>query len=185
MNNSIYELSAHGKQTQIPVFLKKHILALVTFSLLASLAWAANPVLKDFDGKPAAIEDFTEQGKWLIVMIWASDCHVCNEEVGNYEAFHTAHKGDNAAVLGISLDGSDKKREAVKFIKRHQITFPNLIGEPDEVADMFYQLTGSPWIGTPTFLIYNQAGKLVIKQEGGVPTSLIENYIELNSVVSN
>ena len=40
----------------------------------------------------AQIEDYAGKGKWLAVMYWASDCHVCNVEVGNYADFHERHR---------------------------------------------------------------------------------------------
>lgn len=147
---------------------------------LATFMWAASATagpLKDFKGNDKAISDFTGDGKWRIVMIWASDCHVCNQEVHAYIKFHEKHKDSDARVLGISLDGKEKLSEAKEFIKRHGVTFPNLIGEPEDVVVEYMKLTGSEWIGTPTFLIYTPKGKLVAKQEGAVPVSLIEGFI--------
>ena len=137
--------------------------------------------LKDFEGNPGAISNYTGNGKWLVVMIWASDCHICNHEAHQYVDFHFAHSDDDASVLGISIDGKAKKKDAEAFIKRHHVTFPNLIGEPLTVARMFYELTGSSWIGTPTFLIYDPKGELVAQQVGAVPTELIEDFIARSS----
>lgn len=153
---------------------------IVVFVVLMSGAAQAS-VLTHFDGKPAAIDDYAGKGKWLVVMIWASDCHVCNQEVENYELFHNAHKNKDAIVLGISIDGRQGLGEAKKFVSRHQVNFPNLIGEPEAVTEMFTGLTGVSWVGTPTFLIYNPAGKLVVQQIGAVPVELIESFIKRNS----
>ena len=143
--------------------------------LFASLpVWA----LSTFDGKPAEVSNYTGGGKWLVVMIWASDCHICNKEASQYVDFHFVHQDDDARVLGISIDGQAKKAEAEKFIERHKVNFPNLIGEPGEVAEWFARLTGSPFVGTPTFLFYDPSGKLVAKQVGAVPTELIEAFME-------
>jgi peroxiredoxin len=155
------------------------ILVTVLALLLAGAAQAAS--LQHFDGKPGAIDDYAGKGKWLVVMIWASDCHVCNEEVENYDFFHDAHKNKDAAVLGISIDGQAKIQDAREFVARHQVSFPNLIGEPGDVAQMFYELTGVTWVGTPTFLIYKPSGKLVVQQIGAVPVDLIESFIKRNS----
>lgn len=154
----------------------KQILALSALWLLTTAAIAAP--LQDFSGKPQSIENFAGQDKWLVVMIWASDCHVCNVEAEQYIQFHEQHKSKNAHVLGISIDGQTKKVDAEAFIKRHHTTFPNLIGEPFEVAQWFVDLTGADWVGTPTFLIYNPKGELVIQQAGAVPVNLIEDFIQ-------
>ncbi len=143
--------------------------------LFASLpVWA----LTTFDGKPAKVEDYAGGGKWLVVMIWASDCHVCNKEASQYVDFHFVHHDEDASVLGISIDGEEKKAEAEKYIARHKINFPNLLGDFDEVAEWFTRITGSPFVGTPTFLFYDPSGKLVAKQVGAVPTELIEAFMQ-------
>jgi len=36
---------------------------------------------KDLNGNIRTVDDYIGKGKWVLVMIWASDCHICNEEV--------------------------------------------------------------------------------------------------------
>lgn len=134
-------------------------------------------ILQDFDGNIHTLDEYTGQGKWTVVMIWASDCHVCNQEAKSYDAFHKAHKNKDATILGLTLDGAAKKMEAEKFIKRHSVSFPNLIGEPNTVMQLYTELTGQRWVGTPSFLIYSPKGELRAAQVGAVPVSLIESFI--------
>jgi peroxiredoxin len=148
--------------------------ALMFTPLLAWAQWG----LQDFSGTQRDIDAYAGKGKWLIVMIWASDCHVCNAEAGAYVGFHERHKDNDATVLGISMDGEAKKDEARAFIERHHVTFPNLIGEAHAVAWMFTALTGLSWVGTPTFLIYSPSGELVAQQVGAAPVPLIEEFIQ-------
>ena len=133
---------------------------------------------QDFSGKPQKLENYTGKGKWLVVMMWASDCHVCNKEAHQYVDFHLVHSDKDATVLGISLDGAEKKKAAEKFIKKHSVDFPNLIAEPETVSEIYQQLTGQYFAGTPTFLIYDPKGELKAAQAGAVPASLIEDFIQ-------
>ncbi|HEC18060.1 MAG TPA: TlpA family protein disulfide reductase [Gammaproteobacteria bacterium] len=159
------------------------ILALAAFWLTgtAIAAISGMGLLQDFDGNLHTLNDYTGKGKWTVVMIWASDCHVCNAEAENYDAFHRAHKDKDAVILGVTLDGSEKKPEAEKFIQRHKVSFDNLIGEPQTVMGLYTQLTGQPWVGTPTFLVYSPSGELRAAQVGAVPVKLIESFIEKES----
>lgn len=134
-------------------------------------------ILKDFNGTFHSLDEYTGKGKWAIVMIWASDCGVCNAEAKNYVKFNKAHKDKDAYILGISMDGDERQLDAEAFIERHGVNFHNLIGEPDTVAGMYSSLTGRPWVGTPTFLLFNPAGELRAAQVGAVPPHLIESYI--------
>lgn len=158
----------------------RHKLLLRWLVLLVLAAWAgvsAGADLQDLDGKPRSIEDYTGKGKWVVVMIWASDCHICNAEVQQYDIFHGNHMNKDAIVLGISIDGVAGRKDAIAFVDRHMLTFPNLIGEPEVVAGLYSSSTGRPWLGTPTFLIYAPDGRLMAEQVGAVPTELIEEFI--------
>ena len=153
---------------------------LLVFMTALAMFWpllAGASALRDFQNQPQQLSDYTGQGKWLVVMMWASDCHVCNDEAYQYEAFHKNFKDKNARVLGVTLDGDENRQAAQAFIKRNGVTFPNLIGEPMDVIGMYQSLTESDWVGTPTFLIYDPKGELVARQAGAVPASLIEQFI--------
>jgi peroxiredoxin len=94
-----------------------------------------------------------------------------------YAAFHRQHQGSDARVLGISMDGASKKAEATGFLTRHELPFPNLIAEPFELMSYYLELTGAPFRGTPTLLIYGPDGELRAAQAGAVPVESIEGYI--------
>lgn len=159
------------------------LLSFVTLSLVLSTAYAAGN-LKTLDGKPAELSDYTGKGMWTVVILWASDCHVCNAEAEQYIQFHEDNKDKNAQILGITLDGQAKIEAAKDFIKRHDVTYPSLIGEPEDVATLYSELTGGHWVGTPTFLIYDRTGKLKAAQPGAVPADIIEGFIRDNELAA-
>jgi len=138
-------------------------------------------VFQDMEGNNRVLSEYLGKGKWTIVMLWISDCHVCNQEASEYDDFHEKHKEDDARILGISMDGIEGKQDAMAFIKRNEVEFPNLIGDPQTVAALYIGLTGGDWVGTPTFLIFSPSGILKAAQPGAVPVSLIEEYISQNS----
>lgn len=154
---------------------------IISLLLLLSINLAHAGPLTDFDGNPASINDYTGNGKWLVVMFWASDCHICSKEAHQYVALHERHKDGNISVLGVSTDGMQNKDAAQTFIKEHKLNFPNLIGSLEDIAGMYYDLTGNHWIGTPTFFIYNPEGKLRIADAGAIPAQMIEDFIDENS----
>lgn len=159
------------------------LLSLLFLSVVLTNSYAAGN-LKTLDGKPMALSDYTGKGLWTVVILWASDCHVCNAEAEQYIQFHEDNKDKVAQILGVSLDGQAKLDAAKAFIKRHDVTYNNLIGEPEEVAAMYQELTGGHWVGTPTFLIYDRSGKLKAAQPGAVPAEIIEGFIRDNETTT-
>ncbi len=145
------------------------------------LLYNKDVLLQDFSGKNRSIEEYTGKGKWLLVMIWASSCHICNAEIKNYIELNNKHKNKDLTVLGISVDGWQYKADALEFIRKHKVNFTNLIAAP-VVIDHFYELqTGKNLVGTPSFLLYAPSGELKAEQSGAVPTTLIEEFISKNS----
>jgi len=160
---------------------KLTLLSLLGFLFFSAPVSAEMKGFEDFNGKPQVLENYIGKGKWLIVMMWASDCHICNREAHQYVDFHLVHSDTDATVLGISLDGESQKKAAEKFIKKHSVDFPNLIAEPEYVSAFYQKLTGQIFAGTPTFLIYSPDGELKATQAGAVPTSLIEEFMKKES----
>lgn len=162
---------------------KLMVLSLLAVFLFSPIASAEIKGFEDFNGKPQVLENYLGKGgKWLIVMIWASDCHICNREAHEYVDFHLVHSDTDATVLGISIDGASRKKEAEKFIEKHSIDFPNLIAEPEFVSNLYKNYTGQYFAGTPSFLIFSPDGELQAAQAGAVPTTLIEDFISKNPV---
>jgi peroxiredoxin len=157
---------------------KLTLLSLLGALLFSPIVSAEIKGFQDFNGKPQLLENYTGKGKWLIVMIWASDCFICNREAHQYVDFHLVHSDTDATVLGISIDGESQKKEAQGFIKKHSIDFPNLIAEPEYASNLYRELSGQFFAGTPSFLIYSPDGELKAAQAGAVPTSLIEDFIK-------
>ena len=153
----------------------------ISLSLMSAGISAGTSGLFDFEGRSRDLNEFTGRGQWTVVMFWASDCHVCNAEAQEYVMFHDQHHDKQATILGISLDGQARKAAAQRFIERHMVDFPNLIGEPDAVARLYTSLAGEPWLGTPSFLVFSPEGKLRARQVGAVPAEHIEAFIERES----
>jgi peroxiredoxin len=168
----------------VQLLLKPWIFIALGIAVSFGQSAAAMESLTDFKGNPRTIADYAGKGKWLVVMVWASDCHVCNQEVHQYVAFHKKHATKDAKVLGISMDGKEKQADAEAFLQKHQVNFPSLIGEPEVVAGLYQNLTGATWRGTPSFMVYKPDGELIGAQAGAVPTQIIESFIERESLAA-
>ena len=155
----------------------------VLLVILSFPALAGSPLFQNLDSDAFETVDIHRgQGKWLVVMVWASDCEICTAEVGAYKQFHQRQRKTTATVLGLTLDGAVGKEDALDFVHKNNLNFNNLIGEPETVMSYFKILTGSQWIGTPSFLIFGPDGELKAKQVGALSPSLIEQFIADNNL---
>lgn len=155
-------------------------------STFAAFLLAAGPALanenpepfRNIDnGEPRTLDDFREEDKWLVVMIWASDCPVCNREASHYSDFHMLHADDDAKILGVSVDGWEGRDDARAFVDRHLLMFDNVVADFGDLVRWYERAAGTRWLGTPTFMIYDPEGILKARQAGAVPVHLIEQFI--------
>lgn len=162
------------------MILHRALAILLAIGLISSFA-QADSVLRDMRGNITTFDAQQSPGQWTVVMIWASDCHVCNKESGQYSKFHTEHADNDAKIIGISIDGQRGKTEAEAFISRNGVIFPNLIGDVQTVSRWYQMETGESFRATPTFVLFDSTGNVRAAQSGAVPPAIIEQFISSNS----
>ena len=127
---------------------------------------ATQDILETTQDVYAALQPYQGDGKWLIVMLWSANCRICNEEAPRFVRFQSDYGDSNAQVVGLSLDGVQGKHKAEQFIARHRLNYPNYIGEPLALLQVYTELTARRFMGTPSFLIFSPAGKIRAYQVG-------------------
>ncbi len=142
---------------------------------VATLAQAPDILLHDLEGRPRNVNEFVGHGQWTVVAVWAHDCHICEKEIHEMAAFHHAHQANDAIVLGVSLDGVARMKEARDFVRRNRLPFVNLISEPRH--ETMLKFGAGRFIGTPTFYIYTPQGEIVGQNIGPVTAREIEDFM--------
>lgn len=98
--------------------------------------YAPDFTLKTLDGKPVSLASF--KGKYLLLDFWASWCGPCREENPNLKRVYNKFKGQNFAVLGVSLD--TEKKDWEKAIADDHLTWAHvsdLKGWDNAVAKLY------------------------------------------------
>lgn len=137
--------------------------------------------LVDVDGKPVTSEADIGIGKWQVVMIWATNCHVCAEMKPLMSAFHDKHKDTDAVVYGVALDGADNVDAVKQYMTDHKVTFPTYVGEMELIAINFELNAEVRLSGTPTYMLFNPTGELVAIDYGMLDIDALEGFIDRNS----
>jgi thiol-disulfide isomerase/thioredoxin len=143
-------------------------------------AWANSPFLDllTVDGERLDEGPAVGNGKWTLVMIWATDCPICKQQKPVISAFHDKHKDVDAAVFGIALDGRPGLQEVRDYLDEHVVSFPNYVGEYPVIAINYQELTEEDLRGTPTYLLFDPEGELQGNNPGPISVEAIERFIE-------
>ncbi len=155
----------------------KKVLLVVSLFLQISLVNAFE--LEGFDGSKTSLDDNIGQGKWTLVMFWAHNCHVCIEETPTISQFQ--NKRDDVDVIGISIDGQDKRELAEEFLASAKPSFPSYLSSLLLVSTNYQILTEEDFRGTPTFLLFTPDGELLGNNPGKLSIESLEGFIDRNS----
>ena len=99
--------------------------------------WSAPPVseleaatdftLKDLDGKPLSLSDYT--GKVVVLDFWATWCAPCRYEVPHLVELQERLGPQGLQVLGVTLDGAQTAGDVIPFSRRYSMNYPILRAE--------------------------------------------------------
>ncbi len=95
--------------------------------------------LRSFAGGVLALSDF--RGQAVVLNFWASWCVPCREEMPILERVWGEFRHRRVAMLGV--DVADDFDDAAAFLKRLQITYPNVY-DPEQKRIQTYRVTGLP-----------------------------------------
>ncbi len=139
------------------------------------------PDLINADGSDAPIHPNIGDGKWTLVMLWATTCHICEIDKPLMSELHEKHKGGNIEVFGISIEGQEKMPAVQKYLAERDVKFPNSVGEFLTVGSSMLNIAEESLRGTPTYLLFSPEGDIKAVQAGHLTPEVVENFVESNS----
>jgi cytochrome c biogenesis protein CcmG, thiol:disulfide interchange protein DsbE len=110
------------------------------------------------------------RGSWVLVNVWASWCTPCRVESPALERFYRAHRGQRFAILGI--DSNDLSSDALSFVRRYGITYPQLRDGSGHFTEEGLGTTGLP----ESFLV-GPDGRLVLHRRGPVTSDYLDSNV--------
>lgn len=127
-----------------------------------------------FDGSEITQEDM--EGKLVVVNFWASWCKPCEQEAAELQMAWELYE-NRGDVLFLGVDYVDTEKEALAYLERFSITYPNGPDLGTRISQAF-RLRGVP----ETYFI-NKRGEVVFVQIGPFTsldqiTSLVESFLE-------
>ncbi len=123
----------------------------------------ANLVDADWPQAAAWVKRATDEGKPVVMNIFASWCGPCNAEAPVLRAAIESHPD----VVFVGVDHLDNREKAQEFLDKHRLSLPTLY-DPDGVI--------APEVGSrgmPTTAFFDASGNLVYTKTGVLTESLL------------
>ena len=99
------------------------------------------PVLTT-SSNPATVHLSALKGKSIILNFWASWCGPCNDEAPLLQKSWFGLQAQHLEFIGI--DGSERTRDALKFLQQYKISYPNVQDTGNSATALEYGITGLP-----------------------------------------
>ena len=97
--------------------------------------------LTTLDGQTVRLSE--QQGRPIILNLWASWCFPCRAEMPALQQVHEAYASQGLLVLGLNTTFQDSQSEALRFVTEYGLSFPILL-DLDNSASRLYRLNALP-----------------------------------------
>jgi len=137
-------------------------------------------VLDNVDGS-GTVSLAEQQGKVVLVDLWATWCVPCIAELPHLQAMSDELAPDDFMMLGIVLE-SGEREEVVDFLGEKQVTYTQVMGEED-TGEAF-----GPFLGYPTKYLIDRDGRVVKRYFGIIGEELrddVETLIETGELADS
>lgn len=123
---------------------------------------AATPALESrtLDGRPVSLASL--RGSPVLLNIWATWCHPCQDEIPVLEALHREYGPRGLQLVGVTIDDDGRTGDIRNFARRFGMTYP-IWHDPDQRVMPAFSV-----IGVPTTFLIGRDGRLLWRKTGEV-----------------
>lgn len=103
-----------------------------------------------------------EQGKVVLLNIWATWCHPCRDEIPELRAIHERYKDRGFELIGVSVD-TDGTDDAIRtFMSEFRMTYPIWRDADERISTQFLA------VGVPATFLIDKRGVLRWRKTGPI-----------------
>ena len=153
--------------------------AIVILSVVFTFAISATPgnIVFPEDKLQSSLENELQDGRWELVMFWATYCHICKKDFKKLGAFIDDNPEISLTIVGVVIDGLEEQDQTRALVKKHNLDYTHLVTDYDRANVVYQEKSGKQLMGTPSYLLYNPQNKLVAFNTNAIDIDALEIYV--------
>lgn len=136
---------------------------------------APNFTLTTLDGKQVTLADSVGK-KPTVLVFWSYFCFPCQAEMPILQEFYSEMGTDKISIIAVSLDGPCYDNFVLPFVAENRLTFP--IAYDRETNEFFEIAEKFGVVGTPTFFIIDDQGRIRFIQLGRLEKDILRGVVD-------
>ena len=151
------------------------IISLIIFSSIAS-ADQAN-IIQPEDDIDQVVTEQLQQGRWELVMFWATYCPICKRDFVKLAAFFEDNPEIPITIVGVVADGVEQKDKALSQIQKRELNYSHILTNFERSKNFFQKQAETNLIGVPSYLLYNTKNEMVGFNHHAIDVDALEIYV--------
>ena len=155
------------------------------FFLFTIIVSAKDLSVTTLDGKPSVMSEHLSRDTWTLVMVWTTYCGECAKQYDEISDLHEKNKLSRLRVLGVSVDGLDKRLHVHRYAKNKNHSFPSILADSQNFSRKYFEFTDESFNGTPTYLLFDKTKVLQAYMDGPITTKALARFINDFNLTKN
>ncbi len=147
---------------------------LITFVLITPLHSSPKQIILAEKQVQNSVEQQLDKGRWELIMLWATYCHVCKKDFKKIEAFIKENESIPLTVVGVVIDGLEEKDKANQLIEKHKLNYTHVLTDYPGANEFYQTVANSELMGTPSYLLYDPENTLVAFNPNSIDLDALE-----------
>ncbi|MEM7304510.1 MAG: TlpA disulfide reductase family protein [Pseudomonadota bacterium] len=140
--------------------MKNTILLLITLMTSAVLA-GQGTIIQPADKINEALENQLEDGRYELVMFWATYCHTCKQDFKALGEYIKDNPDLPFTLVGVVVDGTDETSKTEELVEKHDLNYAHILTDYDTANEFYTETTDMQLMGTPSYILYDKNNKFV------------------------
>ena len=120
-----------------------------------------NQILEPVGEIKNSVIDQLQQGRWELVMFWATYCHICKKDFERLAGFIEENPSIPLTVIGVVVDGIEEKQKAISQINTRNLNYTHVLTDFKRSGKLYQDISKTKLVGVPSQLLYNTNNELV------------------------